>query len=107
MEQESEIIRFEIPNPLRRMLHECETRCVGPCCGRKAFDFSPEVVRGCIGNPSLDLARQQLDELIDALEYVPGPVSTFWINTKWTGQEAAGWFADFRSALDSMLKSAA
>ena len=97
---------FDIPAPLWRVLQECETHCVGGCCGRDAFNFAPEVVRYCVTVPDRDLlsvARQQLDELIAALEAIPGPVDTFMITDTWTGPDAARWFADFRQVFDAAL----
>ena len=98
---DDDVVRFEIPEPLWSALYLCSTRCHGPCCGRKAFDFAPMVVRECLKLPSLTAARRQLDEVIDALGCVPGAVSTRWIRDRWTGLEAAQWFAEFRSALNS------
>ena len=104
MRPPNDATNFDIPDPLWRVLRECETHCVGGCCGRDAFDFAPEVVRNCVTVPARDLlpvARRQLGELITALEAIPGPVDTLMITDTWTGPEAARWFADFRQLFDA------
>jgi hypothetical protein len=102
----SDTTRFEIPDPLWRLLRECETFCVGGCCGRKAFDFQADVVRNCVTMIPRDLlpvARQQLDDLITALRAIAGPVDTLTVKDDWTGPQAANWFCDFRAILNSVL----
>jgi hypothetical protein len=97
--------KFDIPDPLWRVLRECETFCVGGCCGRAAFDFEPAVVRNCVTVPprnELPVAREQLDQLIATLEAVPGLVDTLMITDDWTGPEAAKWFSEFRDVFNAV-----
>ena len=104
-----DVTNFDIPDSLWRVLRECETYCVGGCCGRDAFNFDPGVVRNCITVPPrnmLSCARLQLDQLIATLELIPGPVDTLMITDKWTGPEAARWFSEFRRAVDAAAKTA-
>lgn len=106
MQPPSDTTNFDIPDALWRVLRECETFCVGGCCGRGAFCLEPQSVRNCVMAPARDLlpvARRQLDELIAALEAIPGPVDTLMITDTWTGPEAARWLADFRELFDAAL----
>jgi hypothetical protein len=110
MRPPSDTTKFDIPDSLWRVLRECETVCVGGCCGREAFDFSPQVVRNCVTVPSRDdlpLAREQLDQLIATLQGIPGPVDTLMITDAWTGPEAAKWFSEFREVFDAVYAGVA
>lgn len=109
MRPPSDATNFDIPDALWRVLRECETFCVGGCCGREAFDFQHVVVSNCVTVPpreNLPMAREQLDQLIATLDGIPGPVDTLMIADQWTGPEAAKWFSEFRDVLDAVSAGA-
>ena len=108
MRTPAEFTKFEIPKPLWPILRDCETVCVGGCCGRKAFDFSAETVGEAAIHASRSdwtRARVQLDELIATLAAVRGRVYTLMIADRWNGAEASEWFSRFRKALDDVAGS--
>lgn len=95
---------IDITEPLASVMLSCEVRCVVGCCGLDAFDIHPQWIRAWMednGREALDLARQQIDELIISLSDLPGslyvPLFAEWV----TSAEWIQMLMEWRTAIEN------